>query len=829
MQQDVVKISVRNLVEFILRSGDIDNRIAGMPDQDAMQLGSRLHRKIQAGMGSDYRSEVPLKMDFACDDFLIRVEGRADGIIEREHQTRDAEGSRAVTIDEIKGVVRSLATLTEPVPVHLAQAKCYAYFYACEQDLEQIDVRMSYAHLETEEMKYFQFRYEKKDLEAWFMAILEEYQKWARFERSWKAARQDAIRHTQFPFPYREGQKQLAQDVYRSIYRGRLLFIQAPTGVGKTLSTLFPAVKAMGENLGDKIFYLTARTITRTAAAQALDQLRGNGLRLKSVVLTAKEKICKCEETLCNPDDCPYARGHFDRINQAVYTLINEEDVFDRELIDRAADRFMVCPFELSLDLSTWMDAVIGDYNYAFHPRSRLKRFFADGVKGDYLFLIDEAHNLVDRGRDMFSAELIKEDFLALRREVREYAPKLARALERVNKRFLELKKQLPEEDSASAGEGSIVLRGDRVRVLENLGTLPLTLMNLYGTMDECLREESGRMTRGGEAGRFLPPLVREHILDLFFSLGTFLNTCDLLDENYVIYDEIEEDGRFRLKLYCVNPASNLQSCMDKARSSVLFSATLLPIDYYRQLLCTRTDCYAVYAKSVFDPARLKVLTGSSVSSRYTRRSSSEFARIAGYIMEAVTVRSGNYMVFFPSYRMLEDVAGAFEALSLTMENAPRMICQSSGMREKEREEFLEQFSADREDTLVGFCVMGSFFGEGIDLKEDRLIGAIIVGTGLPMVCAQQEILRQYYEKRGQDGFRFAYQCPGMNKVLQAAGRVIRTEEDTGVVLLLDERFLQQRYRQMFPREWGGPEDVAPGRVREALTDFWLQSQGTVL
>lgn len=785
---DLVRISVRSLVEFILRSGDIDNRTGGMPDREAMQLGSRLHRKIQGRAGDEYAAEVPLAGEFPCDDFRIRVEGRADGIIA-------ATDKQDALIDEIKGILRPVESLEGPVPVHLAQARCYAYFYARDNQLDRVRVRMTYVNLETEQIRYFHEAYTGEELETWFLGVLEEYKKWARFERKWKQIRTEAIRQTTFPFPYREGQKDLAAGVYRTIARGKLLFIQAPTGVGKTLSTVFPAVKAMGEGMGEKLFYLTAKTSAGLVAAEAFGQLRGSGLRMKSVVLTAKEKICKCETPACNPEECPYAQGHFDRINDAVYDLITKEDVFDRDRISQAADIYRVCPFELSLDLSTWVDAVIGDYNYVFHPRSRLKRFFAEGVKGDYLFLIDEAHNLVDRGREMFSASLVKEDLLELRREVKEAAPAVARAAGRVNQRMLELKREC-----------------ESYQRLEDLGTFPSALMNLYGVMEEAL--SAGRNT----PSQLLPAPVRDKILEMYFTIGTFLDTCDLLDEHYVIYDEIDPEGRFRLKLLCVNPAANLQACLDKGRAGILFSATLLPIDYYRRLLCTKEDAYAVYASSCFDPARMQVLIGTDVSSRYTRRSEEEYARSADYILKMVRARRGNYMAFFSSYRMLESVAASFRTIC---PSDVEMIEQTARMREEEREAFLAAFDQPRDGSLIGFCVMGSIFSEGVDLKADRLIGAAIVGPGLPMVCTEQELLMRSYEEQGLDGFRYAYQCPGMNRVLQAAGRVIRTEEDAGVVLLLDERFAQYRYTQMFPREWTRTDRCTLAQVSQKLDAFW--------
>lgn len=833
---DVVRISVRVLVEFILRSGDIDSRGGGVADREAMQLGSRIHRKIQAGMGGDYRAEVPLSIDLPCDDFVIRVEGRADGVVEEKPEEE-------ALIDEIKGTWRALDLLEEPVAVHLAQAKCYAFIYASQQGLEKIRVRISYANLAMQglaagellrSMKFFSFTYSRGELEQWFMGVVEQYRKWARFERNWRKVRTGSIRDVQFPFPYREGQKKLTRDVYITILRKKQLFIQAPTGTGKTISCVFPAVKAMGEGLAERIFYLTAKTITRTAASHALDLLRGEGLRLKSVILTAKEKICPLDEMNCDPEHCLYARGHFDRVNDAVYEQITNRDCFDRESILAAAEKYRVCPFELSLDIASWMDMVIGDYNYAFHPRGKLKRFFPEGAKGDYIFLVDEAHNLVERGREMYSATLVKEDILSLHRLVKGKYVKLARALKRVNSALLAMKKEM------ASGSGGY-------RILESPGSLIVHALNLYGVMDELLREERERKTE-------MPEEIRSTLLDMYFAVGAFLDTAELLDENYVTCVQELPDGGFGCTLMCANPAVNLQKCFEKGRSSILFSATLLPIDYFRSMLGS-PESYAVYADSCFGRSQLRVLTGTDVSTRYSRRDERSYARIAEYILRMVSGRRGNYMVFFSSYKMLEETAGYFE---LICPKGVQMLRQSSRMREDEREAFLDAFGVHAQagegsrdpaevdedcagpasegraapapestDAVVGFCVMGSIFGEGIDLRGERLIGAMIVGPGLPMVCAQQEILREWFDGRGQDGFRLAYQCPGMNKVMQAAGRVIRTEKDRGVVVLLDERFGQAAYRSMFPREWGSPQRCRIQTVDSMLSAFWNEGDNS--
>lgn len=776
-----IRISVRSLVEFILRGGDLDNRRGKRSEREAMQAGSRLHRKLQRRMGSGYQAEVSLKYRVSMGDFDCVIEGRADGIF-----TEDG----LVTVDEIKGVCRDVAFLLEPAGVHLAQAMCYAFIYGVQQNLSRIRVRMTYCNLETEELKYFYFVYERQELKEWFENLIKEYEKWARFQADWRTACRESIRPLAFPFPYREGQQELAHGVYRTIARGKRLFIQAPTGVGKTMSVLFPAVKALGEGLGDKIFYLTAKTITRTVAEDAFGILRGKGLHLKSVTLTAKEKLCICQEMECNPDNCSCAKGHYDRVNDAVYDLLTEgpEDL-NREVLLHWARKYQVCPFEMSLDVSSWTDAVICDYNYVFDPNVRLKRFFSEGIKGEYLFLIDEAHNLVERGREMFSASLCKEDFLELKRKVKGRYRKAERALERCNRYLLDLKRDC-----------------EAYQLHKDVGTFPLLAATLMGELETLLEEG-------------MEPELQKAVQEFWFVLRDFLNISDRLDGNYVIYSEFMEDGRFRLRLYCVETADNLRECLDKGRSAVFFSATLLPIAYYKHLLGDGED-YAVYARSPFQADQRLLLVGRDVSSRYTRRSRGEYERIAGYLAALGAGKRGNYLLFFPSYKMLLDVYEVFE--ELYGEEAVECLLQSPGMNEEKREEFLLQFQEpDEEKSRLGFCVLGGIFSEGIDLKGEALIGAAVIGTGLPQVCHEREILKTFYEEREMDGFAYAYRYPGMNKVLQAAGRVIRTAGDRGVILLLDERFLNSEYKKLFPLEWEESQMCTLQQAERAMEEFW--------
>ncbi|MCH1982404.1 ATP-dependent DNA helicase [Ruminococcus sp. OA3] len=784
MKKEVVKISVRGLVEFILRSGDLDSRTGAAPDKEAMQLGSKIHRKIQKSMGAEYQAEVPLRFEKEYDTFLFVLEGRADGIVDKKGE---------VLIDEIKGTFRNLEDLKGPDPLHTAQAMCYAWMYMQNHPCDSITVQITYCNMEDEDIRYFHEKYTQAELKRWFGELLEDYYPWAEFCVSWKKCRNESMQGLEFPFSYREGQREIVSSVYRTILRKKELFIQAPTGVGKTMSAVFPAVRAMGEGHGDKIFYLTARTIARTVAEEAFGILKDHGLAFKVITLTAKEKLCACEEMECSPEHCERARGHFDRVNDAVYEILTGESAFDRETLLRHSEKWKVCPYEMSLDLAIWTDAVICDYNYVFDPRAHLRRFFSEGVKGEYLFLIDEAHNLVERGREMFSAVLCKEDFLSIRKKVAPYNKKLERYLGRSNRQLLELKREC-----------------ESYQVLDGPGALGISLMNLQGELETFLEELAE-----GE--------LRKDVLEFYFQVRTFLNICDLLDENYVTYAYHDGDGKFYLRLFCVNPAQNLQQCLSRGRCTVFFSATLLPITYYRKLLGSREgDDYAIYVDSPFPRKNRALLIGRDVSSRYRRRGYEEYSRISSYIHEIISGKKGNYMIFFPSYRMLSDVYEVYREQYADEEGGTtRYLVQYTSMNEAEREAFLEAFALDGEHTTVGFCVMGGIFAEGIDLSGERLIGAVLIGTGLPQIGIEREILMNYYDQAGENGFDYAYRFPGMNKVLQAAGRVIRTDQDRGVIALLDERFLTADYRKLFPREWLDYRGCSLTQVENLVREFW--------
>lgn len=793
-----IRISVRNLVEFILRSGDLTSSKT-KADSEAMQMGSRMHRRIQKRMGDNYNAEVPLsitvQVSFDGMDFSLTIEGRADGIIYNDKAKEDnlflmpEEGQEApeVIIDEIKGVYRDLSHISEPVGVHRAQAMCYAYIYAVKFNHKKIGIRMTYCNLETEQLKYFEEVFGINQLSEWFNRLVNEYIKWAAWQLKWIEKRNLQIKALDFPFDYRPGQKELAAGVYKTILRRKKLFIEAPTGVGKTISTVFPSVKAMGEGLLEKIFYLTAKTIARTVAEDTFKLLGEKGARLKVISLTAKEKLCVLDKPACNPDDCPRAKGHYDRVNDAVFDLLTSEDDISRELIEEYAAKYCVCPYEMSLDVSLWTDVIICDYNYVFDPVVALKRYFSAEKANEYVFLVDEAHNLVDRGREMYSAVLYKDDFLQVKRFIKESRPKLARLIDKCNNDLLKLKRNC-----------------DDFEVLENVDDFYMHLLSLMSEFDLLLQE--GINSEG-----------EDEILKLYLDIRHFISMYEIRDDNYTIFTDYEEES-FRLKLQCMDPSKNLQNCMEKGRSTILFSATLLPVHYYMEQLGGKIgEDYAVYAPSSFPAENRLIMIANDVSTRYSRRNEREYQKICSYIEEFTEARVGNYMVFFPSYQLLQAVA------SVSAGRLDGLVIQSSNMTEEEREKFLEQFVDEPASSRIGFCVMGGIFSEGIDLKSDRLIGAVIVGTGLPMVCNERELFRGYYDEKCNAGFEYSYLYPGINKVLQSGGRVIRTKDDKGAILLLDDRFTQQQYYSLLPREWFPNVIVNLAGMKKVLKEFWKE------
>ena len=780
-----LSISVRELVEFIMRSGDIDNRTTSQVGIEAMLEGSRLHKWIQDSMDDNYHPEVSMKTIWDATDYSITVEGRADGVI--------IDDGRYI-IDEIKTMYASLERMSKPLTVHKAQAMCYGYMCVVKYDLKNIGIQMTYCNISDKTIKRFNYEYESEEIIKWFGELMEKYIRFTDFVFKKKDRVINSIQPLEFPFEYRPGQKQVMSYVYSAVDSQENLFIQAPTGVGKTISVIYPALKNIGNKKADKIFYLTAKTVTRSVAMETYDILRKAGLHFKTIALTAKEKICPMEEMVCNPVKCIRAKGHFDRINEAIYDIITNEQGINREIIEKYALKHNVCPFEMSLDVSNFMDGIICDYNYVFDPSVKLKRYFTDGIQGNYVFLVDEAHNLVDRAREMYSASLTKEDFLQVRKIVEPIDKHVAKCLLRCNRKMLELKRQC-------VGTGKYTYT-----IISETDELNSSLKQLESAMENMLDKHKEFHDR-------------ETTMDLYFSIKKYLEIHSMADSCYIHYTDFKDNGDFFVKLFCVNPSNNLKDCMNTGLSTILFSATLLPVNFYKEMLSGNSNDKAIYINSPFDVRKRYLGVSRDVSSRYDRRNQREYEKIIKTIENVVSQCQGNYMVFFPSYKYMQDIKELIDDMG-RLKNA-NIIMQQREMDEIAKENFLDEFKDYGSEIKIGFCVLGGVFSEGIDLKNECLIGSLIIGTGLPMINSEGEILKNYFDEHNKNGFDYAYRYPGMNKVEQAAGRVIRTSEDYGVIILMDDRFLNWDYKGLFPREWSDYKVIDCESVGEDVKHFW--------
>lgn len=772
-----IKLSVRNLVEFILRSGDIDS---GFVQMNRASEGTKAHRKLQKSYGDNYAAEVQLKKTVEFEKYSLIIEGRADGIL-----TIDDE----IIIDEIKSTTAPLEVIDESYnDTHWAQAMCYGFIYGEENGLRELTIQLTYIQLDTEVVKKIPKRFTIEELKEFFFGLLEKYCVWADFSNSWIIKRDDSIKELEFPFPgYRKGQKEMAAAVYRSIRDENQLFVQAPTGIGKTISTLFPAVKAMGEGKTSKIFYLTGKTTTQRIAEETLQILREKGLSFIFITITAKDKICFMEERNCTPKHCKYAKGHYDRVNDAIIDMLQNETYLGRNKILLYSEKHKVCPFEYSLDLALWADCVICDYNYLFDPNASLKRFFAD-KKTDFIFLIDEAHNLADRGREMFSAELHKKDFLELKRRMKEQNKELYKACDSINKYFIEIKKRLGN-DNNYAGQ-------DEEKDLYHL------LNSFLAKADKYLGMRDGSHTD-------------DVLIDAYFNVLNFLKISELFDDRYKTYIE-KHRNNVMIKLFCLDPSLLLSQVLKKGKIGVFFSATLLPKDYFLEILGGDENSKFLCLSSPFNIENRCLLVADNVQTRYSMRDNS-YHQIVEYINSTIIQMQGNYIVYFPSYKYMEEVYNRF------IEEYPdyNVNIQSPGMTEEERSDFISFFEPNPDSHNIGFCVLGGVYSEGIDLTDDRLIGVIIVGVGLPQLCFERDIIKDYYNNKNNKGFQYSYMYPGMNKVMQAAGRLIRSETDKGVILLLDERFARRDYQRLFPKEWFPHKKISEKTISKALGNFW--------
>ena len=773
----ILKIAVRDLVAHVLRSGDLAFEFLS---STRPVEGIRIHQKIQQSRPEGYQSEVAVSHNIETELFTLAIGGRIDGI---------QETSNGVVIEEIKTTTRSLDHFEHHEDAaHWGQLKSYAYIYAKHNKLPGLDARLTYYQVDTGQILDFQKQVTLAELESFFQDLVAGYLQWAQTIMRWQRLRDASIRRLEFPFSnYRPGQREMAVGVYRTIKNQSQLLVQAATGIGKTMAVIFSAVKALGQEISTKIFYLTARTTGRIAAEKALDELRKKNLRLKSLTITAKEKICFNPAANCNPDECEFAKGYFDRLNGALEDIFHQ-DAFTREAVAQAARYHRICPFEFSLELSLWAECIICDYNYAFDPRVFLRRFFQEET-GNYTFLIDEAHNLVDRSREMFSAELFKQPLLEVRRAVRGELPRVYKSLGKINAWMVKAGKK---------SDASAPVWHEK----EPPATLLPLLRRFLGITEHWL-------------SRNLKASFREDLLNLYFKISGFMRVAEQYDESYATcYEKIKKD--LKLKLFCIDPSIGLKHALNRCMAAVFFSATMTPMAYFQKILGCHEGAAELILTSPFPAENLGLFVSNRLSTLYRQRQSTKF-HISQAIRTFINQKKGNYLVFFPSYEYLQMILDTFVSDSPDSET----IVQTPAMSEREREDFLNRFSRDNPASLLGFAVMGGIFGEGIDLVGDRLSGAVVVGVGLPGICLERELIREYFAATLNAGFEFAYQYPGINRVLQAAGRVIRSETDRGAVLLIDQRYATYRYRSLLLPQWNPIQVRNQAQFAHDLQKFW--------
>lgn len=776
-----ISISVRELIEFVLRTGDIKS--VSLSSSRAVD-GIKAHQKVQKRYAKEYvnySAEITVKDTIHIEDMTMSIAGRIDGVIMDE----------ITIIDEIKSV-GSLDVVEEDYNhLHWAQVKMYAYMYSKQQNLQEVRVQLTYVELGSYQIKTFTKEFTYDGLEKFYLSIINLYIIWAKKIVNYKSKRDISIDKLEFPFnDFRDGQRKFMTSVYKVILDNEKLFARAPTGIGKTMGTLFPAIKSLNKK-ESKIFYLTAKTIGRDVAEKALNILESKELRFKRVIITAKDKVCLNEIKKCDGEHCKYAKGHYDRINDALFELIDITDNYNREIIIQYANKYQVCPYELTLDLTLFCDCIICDYNYAFDPNAVLKRFFVEG-NGNYIFLVDEAHNLIDRAREMYSASLYKKNILQLKRKVKNIDIKLHKYLNQLNRFMIDIRHQCESQGNFIT---SIYYPEDFVDILRSIiyRTEKIFAKNIeWEHMDE--------------------------LLEFYFDSYDFIRKTELYDDKYITYYEKIDDD-IKMKIFCLDPSSNLRDYMANSKSSILFSATLTPMNYFVKMLGGTENSYGLTLTSPFLQNNLCLLANGNISTKYRLREKT-YSKVVDTIYYTVKEKKGNYIVFFPSYKYMNDVYNLFrERINNDDIDA---IVQERGLSEIDKEKFLQQFEEDRQNSFIAFAVLGGMFSEGIDLTGEKLSGAIIVGVGLPSICYERDLIKNYFDMKYNKGYEYSYMFPGFNKVMQASGRVIRTNEDVGVVVLIDERFGSYSYKSIFPSEWSHIKYVNNNeQFQHVISKFW--------
>ncbi len=748
------KIAIKELAYFVCQSGDLTTEFFSNRDIDA---GTKAHIFLQSKYGPDDIKEYYVKQEIKVGEKDYLLHGYIDGVL-------DVYGTKI--IEEIKSTTLELDTITKDYhQEHLAQAKIYAYLYSLEAGLNTINVRLTYISIIDYETKSFDFIFDIKELEDFTFEALEEYISWINTLNKANERRVETLKTIKFPFEKeRPGQKALMKYTYNTLKDNEILYAIAPTGIGKTMATLFSGLKSLEKD--DKLFYLTAKGSGKNAPLEAIKILKDHNLSIKVIDITAKRKICNMKKAHCNPDECPYAKDYFSKLKNATKDIFDSYDIFSADVISEVTEKHQVCAFEFSLYLSYFCDLIIADYNYAFDPKAELIRYFEDDTYKPKL-LVDEAHNLISRSKDMYSANLKDDDIRILRAKLNGFKPSVRNECNKAIELFNSYLDKIVEKAAFISDK----MNSD----------LNVVLRNIIQKCDAIFEQNKSIKDK-------------DIIYDAYFKVVDFLRISEYFSVNHRMIVKVE-DEKITINYMCLNASEFiLNTIRTKAHGVVFFSATLYPFRYHIDLL-TKGEGKAIVLPSPFDPNNLDLIIDCNISTKYKNRENT-IDRIIETIETAVDSKPGNYIVFFPSYAYLNMVS------STIINPNYEMIIQKHDFTESEREEIITKFKTTF-NSKVGFFVMGGNFSEGIDYVGEALSGVIIVGVGLPLICDENNLLKEYFEGIYPTlGFEYAYTFPGFNKVVQGVGRVIRDYADKGIAILLDERFNYPLYKKLFPNHW---------------------------
>lgn len=744
-----IELSVHELVDFVLRKGDIDSRSF---NSMTMQEGTRIHNIYQSKQGSNYLKEYPLKGIFSYEDSLIYLSGRSDGIILEE----------VPIIEEIKSTNCDLNSFfKENEEWHLGQAICYGYLYAIEKGLAKVKIRLTYISQVNNDILKKNYCYKTDELLTKIHQYFDVYFQFARIIETRKNRRNESLSVLRFPFSnVREGQMELIDFTKQAIESADSRFAEASTGIGKTMATIFSTLSYLKEDKLDKVFYLCPKNTNFDNAAKALEILNKEGYLLSYTEIRARSKMCPYKlEKACNPDDCPLTVGYYSKLKDVLKDCLVHENLLNSEIIDKYAKKYDVCPFELSLDFSVYTDFVVCDYNYAFHPISYLRRFFEVPDKTYRIFaLVDEAHNLIDRARDMFTVTFNEEDYKNLKKELKGYRnPEINKILRKINQ-DLRLFKQFEFNDQP------IILEQLDSKFIQHITKLRSEI-NVLETDNPKLKLKKGK--------------------DFLIDLYKFIVIHDLLNDGFKIILDNKYDN-LTIKLFCIDPSSFINKSLFHFLGTLFFSATLTPIDYFQKVNLNRDGFKTISLPSPFNPNNFFLIINDNISIKYKDRDKT-LEEVVKEINIFVSKKVGNYLIFVPSFEYSRKIEKYFI-------NDNRFVFQTATMTNKDKDEFLANFKENPQESRIGVCVISGSFAESIDLTGDRLIGVVIVGVGLPQVNFENNLVKDFYIQKEMNGYEFAYMNPGINKVLQALGRVIRTQNDKGSALIIDSRYAQSHY-----------------------------------